>query len=52
MIFKNAFFSTTGIKEVYFGCYNERFGGNGTILPLNNGNFGAPAYPSFGKINR
>jgi len=23
-----------GIKKVYFGCYNERFGGNGSILSV------------------
>jgi len=22
------------IKEVFFGCYNDRFGGNGSILSL------------------
>eukprot|EP01035_Chromulina_nebulosa_P018920 gene18920-24724_t len=25
-----------GIKRVVFGCHNERFGGNGSILSLNN----------------
>lgn len=25
-----------GIKRVYFGCGNERFGGNGTVLSINN----------------
>lgn len=23
-----------GIKNVYFGCHNERFGGNGSILSV------------------
>ena len=25
-----------GIKKVYFGCHNDRFGGNGSILPIHN----------------
>ena len=25
------------IKEVYYGCDNEKFGGNGSILSLNKG---------------
>jgi tRNA-specific adenosine deaminase 2 len=29
------------ISQVYFGCYNPRFGGNGTILSVN-------SYPSEG----
>ncbi|EGR30624.1 tRNA-specific adenosine deaminase, putative [Ichthyophthirius multifiliis] len=37
-----------GIKETYFGCYNDRFGGNGTVLELNTGNNGAQSYKSFG----
>ncbi|EAS01780.2 cytidine and deoxycytidylate deaminase zinc-binding region protein (macronuclear) [Tetrahymena thermophila SB210] len=40
--------SLMGIKEVYFGCYNEKFGGNGTILDLNTANYGANTYPSYG----
>ncbi len=29
------------IQTVYFGCYNTRFGGNGSVLKIN-------GYPSFG----
>ena len=25
-----------GVKRVYFGCHNDRFGGNGSILPIHN----------------
>eukprot|EP01032_Pedospumella_encystans_P020071 gene20071-22814_t len=25
-----------GVKTVYFGCHNDRFGGNGSILPIHN----------------
>lgn len=25
-----------GIKKVFFGCYNDRFGGNGSILSIHN----------------
>lgn len=25
-----------GIKKVYFGCHNDRFGGNGSILSIHN----------------
>jgi tRNA-specific adenosine deaminase 2 len=32
-----------GIREVYFGCSNQRFGGNGSILSLNK-----DKYPSYG----
>ncbi|CAG9328916.1 TAD2 [Blepharisma stoltei] len=28
-----------GIKKVYFGCYNERFGGNGSILSVHEGKY-------------
>lgn len=26
--------SKVGIRKVYFGCHNDRFGGNGSILPI------------------
>jgi tRNA-specific adenosine deaminase 2 len=26
-----------GVKKVYFGCHNDRFGGNGSILSVQNG---------------
>lgn len=32
--------SKLGIRKVYFGCHNERFGGNGSILSVHN-----DAYP-------
>ena len=32
--------SKLGIRKVYFGCHNERFGGNGSILSVHSG-----AYP-------
>ena len=25
------------IRKVYFGCYNERFGGNGSVIKINEG---------------
>jgi tRNA-specific adenosine deaminase 2 len=28
--------SKVGIKQVYFGCHNDRFGGNGSILSVHN----------------
>lgn len=28
--------ATMGIKRVYFGCHNDRFGGNGSILSVHN----------------
>ena len=26
--------SMAGIKRVYFGCHNDRFGGNGSVLSV------------------
>ena len=26
-----------GVSKVYFGCYNERFGGNGSVIKINEG---------------
>jgi tRNA-specific adenosine deaminase 2 len=26
--------STVGVRHVYFGCCNDRFGGNGSILSV------------------
>jgi len=26
-----------GIRKVYFGCKNERFGGNGSVLSVHEG---------------
>lgn len=36
------------IKAVYFGCYNEKFGGNGSVLNLNKMSTGIKGYPSYG----
>ena len=36
--------SLINIKEVYFGCSNDKFGGNGSILSINKLHF------SFAKI--
>ncbi|CCE82199.1 Piso0_001912 [Millerozyma farinosa CBS 7064] len=40
-----------GIKRVVFGCANERFGGNGTILKVHQEGPGQP-YNSFGGVLR
>lgn len=37
-----------GIGKVYFGAANDRFGGNGTVLKIQN----EESYPSFGGIMR
>ena len=40
--------SKLGIRKVYFGCHNERFGGNGSILSVHSGAYpGIPAKNSF-----
>ncbi|KAH8833177.1 cytidine deaminase-like protein [Flagelloscypha sp. PMI_526] len=43
-----------GIKEVYFGCGNERFGGNGSVLGVNETLVHPvhPPYPSYGGYKR
>ncbi|OMJ77436.1 hypothetical protein SteCoe_22953 [Stentor coeruleus] len=33
------FLALIGIKKVYFGCYNQKFGGNGSILNLHEGRY-------------
>jgi tRNA-specific adenosine deaminase 2 len=35
-----------GIKEVYYGCGNERFGGCGSVLGVNEDGF-HPMYPGY-----
>jgi tRNA-specific adenosine deaminase 2 len=35
-----------GIKEVYYGCGNERFGGCGSVLGVNEDGF-HPLYPGY-----
>lgn len=43
-----------GIKRVVYGCGNDRFGGNGTVLYVNQDNIdsGTGNYPSYGGILR
>ena len=38
------------ISKVYFGCYNSRFGGNGSVYNINDGTFGGNKYESIGGI--
>ncbi|KLO09930.1 cytidine deaminase-like protein [Schizopora paradoxa] len=38
-----------GIKEVYFGCENDRFGGCGSVLGVNEG-LNHPRHPSFKAV--
>jgi len=41
-----------GIRTVYFGCGNERFGGNGSVLSIHSDESLDPAYPSYGGLYR
>lgn len=41
-----------GIRAVYFGCYNERFGGTGGVLTIHEDRSIDPAYPVYGGIFR
>ncbi|KAK5081734.1 tRNA(adenine34) deaminase [Lithohypha guttulata] len=41
-----------GIRTVYFGCGNERFGGNGSVLSIHSDNSLDPPYPSYGGLYR
>jgi tRNA-specific adenosine deaminase 2 len=41
-----------GIRCVYYGCGNERFGGNGTILSIHSDLGIDPPYPSHGGLYR
>ena len=41
-----------GIRAVYFGCYNERFGGTGGVLNIHNDPSIDPPYPVYGGIFR
>jgi tRNA-specific adenosine deaminase 2 len=41
-----------GIRCVYYGCGNDRFGGNGSVLPVNSDKGLEPGYPSYGGIFR
>lgn len=33
-----------GIKKVYFGCKNDKFGGNGSIMDIHKGIFNSIPY--------
>ena len=41
-----------GIGRVIYGCGNDRFGGNGTVLAINRDDIPPQNYPSFGGILR
>lgn len=41
-----------GIRTVYFGCGNDRFGGNGSVLAIHSDQSIDPPYPSFGGLYR
>jgi tRNA-specific adenosine deaminase 2 len=36
--------SFAGVRHVYFGCHNDRFGGNGSILDVHENECGLCAY--------
>jgi tRNA-specific adenosine deaminase 2 len=42
--------SRVGVKVVYFGCKNERFGGNGSILRVHDGLAGVQKYDAIPGI--
>ena len=41
-----------GIRTVFFGCGNERFGGTGTVLSIHSDSMLGPPYPSYGGLYR
>lgn len=41
-----------GIRSVYFGCGNERFGGNGSVLSIHADQSIDPPYASYGGLYR
>ena len=41
-----------GIRTVYYGCGNDRFGGTGSVLSIHNDTSLDPAYPSYGGVFR
>lgn len=41
-----------GIRTVYYGCGNERFGGNGSVLSIHSDESLDPPYPSYGGLYR
>lgn len=44
--------SRVGIRRVYFGCHNDRFGGNGSILSVHKDTIGShyAPYPAYSGI--
>ena len=41
-----------GIRQVFFGCGNERFGGTGTVLSIHSDAMLGRPYPSYGGLYR
>lgn len=41
-----------GIRAVFFGCHNERFGGTGGVLNIHSDESVDPKYPVYGGIFR
>jgi len=41
-----------GIRTVYFGCGNDRFGGTGSVLSIHSDRSIDPSYPSYGGLYR
>jgi tRNA-specific adenosine deaminase 2 len=41
-----------GIRNVFFGCGNERFGGTGTVLSIHSDAMPHRSYPSYGGLYR
>jgi tRNA-specific adenosine deaminase 2 len=41
-----------GIRTVYYGCGNDRFGGNGSVLSIHSDSSLDPGYPSYGGVYR
>lgn len=41
-----------GIRAVYFGCLNDRFGGCGGVMQINSDNSVDPPYPVYGGLFR
>jgi tRNA-specific adenosine deaminase 2 len=46
----SAALSLTGVARVFFGCHNERFGGCGSILAIQEGCLGFPSYSIIGGV--
>lgn len=41
-----------GIRTVFYGCGNDRFGGNGSVLSVHSDENLDPPYPSYGGVYR